>query len=125
MFTIIIHYIDIFRVSENFMLNYHKLNISSPRPAKTVPFVFLLCLTPDDFSRQWRASGWERVKEKILSVYSTSEQFIVFQYHNCTTAPQLRAVKLTLCDQCMKYNWLEILKVTNGPSYFTDPREIV
>ena len=26
------------------------------------PFVVLLCLTPDDFTRQWRASGWERVK---------------------------------------------------------------
>ena len=37
-------------------------NLSSPRPAKTVPFVILLCLTPDDFTRQWRASGWERVK---------------------------------------------------------------
>ena len=33
-----------------------------PRPAKTVPFVILLCLTPDDFTCQWRASGWERVK---------------------------------------------------------------
>ena len=36
-------------------------NLSSPRPAKTVPFVILLCLTPDDFTCQWRASGWERV----------------------------------------------------------------
>ena len=37
------------------------INLSSPRPAKTIPFVILLCLTPDDFTRQWRASGWERV----------------------------------------------------------------
>ena len=29
---------------------------------KTIPFVILLFLTPDDFIRQWRASGWERVK---------------------------------------------------------------
>ena len=38
------------------------LKHSSPRLAKTVPFVILLCLTPDDFTHQWRASGWERVK---------------------------------------------------------------
>ena len=34
----------------------------SPRPAKATPFVILLCLMPDDFTRQGRASGWERVK---------------------------------------------------------------
>ena len=28
----------------------------------TGPFVILLCLTPDDFARQGRASAWERVK---------------------------------------------------------------
>ena len=33
----------------------------SPRPAKTVPFVSLLCLTLCNFTRQGRASGWERV----------------------------------------------------------------
>ena len=38
-------------------------NLSSPRLTKTVPFLILLCLTPDDFTRQWRASGWERVKQ--------------------------------------------------------------
>ena len=38
------------------------INLSSPRLAKTVPFVILLCLMADDFTRQWRASGWERVK---------------------------------------------------------------
>ena len=27
-------------------------NLSSPRPAKTTPFVILLCLTPDDFTCQ-------------------------------------------------------------------------
>ena len=38
------------------------INLSSPRSAKTGPFVILLCLTPDDFTCQWRVSGWERVK---------------------------------------------------------------
>ena len=38
-------------------------NLSSPKLAKTIPFVILLCLMPDDFTCQWRASGWERVKE--------------------------------------------------------------
>ena len=41
--------------------NKQPFNLSSPRPAQTVPFVILLCLTPDDFTRQWRASGWEMV----------------------------------------------------------------
>ena len=43
-------------------------NLSSPRPAKTVPFVIFFCLTPDDFTRQWRASGWERVKWAYLPI---------------------------------------------------------
>ena len=33
-----------------------------PRVAKSGHFVIFLCLTPDDFTRQRRASGWERVK---------------------------------------------------------------
>ena len=43
-------------------------NPFSPRPAKTVHFVILLCLTLYDFTRQGRASGWERVNE--LNFYS-------------------------------------------------------
>ena len=39
-----------------------------PRPAKTDLFVILLCLTPDDFNRQGRASGWERVNWAYLAV---------------------------------------------------------
>ena len=50
------------------------LNLSSPRPAKTVSFVVLLCLTPDDFTRQWRASGWERVND-LMSQHMV--QFLV------------------------------------------------
>ena len=44
------------------------INLSSPRLAKTVPFVILLCLTPDDFTHQWGASGWERVKKMQFSL---------------------------------------------------------
>ena len=33
----------------------------SPRLAKNGHFVILLCLMPYDFTRQARASGWERV----------------------------------------------------------------
>ena len=32
------------------------------RLAKTDPFTILLCLMPDDFTHQRKASGWERVK---------------------------------------------------------------
>ena len=53
------------------------LNPFSPRPAKTVPFVILLCLTPDDFTRQGRASGWERVTTgpRLKSVYKVPGGF--------------------------------------------------
>ena len=44
------------------------LKLSSPRPTKTVLFVILLCLTPDDFTRQRRASGWERVNWAYLPI---------------------------------------------------------
>ena len=38
------------------------LNSFFPRPAKASPFVILLCLMPDNFICQGRASVWERVK---------------------------------------------------------------
>ena len=37
--------------------NLGQFNLSSPRQAKTVPFVILLCLMRDDFTHQWRAFG--------------------------------------------------------------------
>ena len=40
---------------------FHDLISFPPKPAKTNSFVILLCLTPDDFTHQGRASGWERV----------------------------------------------------------------
>ena len=43
------------------------LNLFSPTPAKTIPFVVSLCLTPDDFTRQGRASGWEMVNCNFLA----------------------------------------------------------
>ena len=44
------------------------LNLFSPRPAKTIPFVILPCRTPDDFTCPWRASGWERVNLAYLPI---------------------------------------------------------
>ena len=41
------------------------LNPFPPRPNKIGPFVILLYLTPDDFTREGRASVWERVKRDI------------------------------------------------------------
>ena len=38
-----------------------------PRAAKSGHFVILLCLTPDDFTRQRRAPGWERVKWSTMT----------------------------------------------------------
>ena len=48
--------------------NVFSLNPFTPWPAKTVPFVIVLCLIPNDFTRQGRASGWERVNQ-ILSTF--------------------------------------------------------
>ena len=39
-----------------------------PKQAKTVPFTILICLTPDNFTHQWRASGWERVNWAYLPI---------------------------------------------------------
>ena len=39
-----------------------------PRLAKNGPFVILLCLTPDDFTCQERASGLETVKTAVLYI---------------------------------------------------------
>ena len=45
-------------------------NPFTPRPAKTDPFSILICLTPDNFTCQWRASGWERLTRPIgLSLF--------------------------------------------------------
>ena len=56
-------------------LNFHLeslftvgFNLSSPRLAKTVPFLILLCQMPDDFTHQWSASGWERVNWAYLPI---------------------------------------------------------
>ena len=43
------------------------VNLSSPRPAKTVPFAILLCLIPDDFTRQWRASGSSAIRQSKIT----------------------------------------------------------
>ena len=60
----------------NWNLNWskHRCNCHSelwtfplPATAKTVPFVILLCLTPDNFTHQWRASVWKRVDWAYLS----------------------------------------------------------
>ena len=42
---------------------------SPPRPAKTIHFVILLCLTPYDFTRQGRASGWERINTLVVKIH--------------------------------------------------------
>ena len=47
------------------------INSFSPRPAKTIPSVILLCLTRYDFTRHRRASGWERVDYPVPKIKST------------------------------------------------------
>ena len=52
--------------------NLHRSCLHACRFSNTVhvpgPFIILLCLTPNDFTRQGRASGWEMVK---VAPYST------------------------------------------------------
>ena len=54
---------------DNCYIKTAHFNPFPPRVAKSSHFVSLLCLTPDDFTRQGRAPGWERVKreEKLTS----------------------------------------------------------
>ena len=56
--------------------NHHWLTLSLPDQPKLVPFVILLCLTPDDFTHQGTASGWERVKIG-KSIYLIPKQNII------------------------------------------------
>ena len=53
------------------------LNPVPPRAAKSGHFVILLCLTPDDFARQRKASGWERVNycTSVISISIWREIF--------------------------------------------------
>ena len=57
------------------------LNPFSPRPAQTGPFIILLSLTPDNFTPQGRACGWERVNTQGCNLWFTSSQkleYLVF-----------------------------------------------
>ena len=48
----------------------------------SIPFVILLCLTPDYFARQGRASGWERVNRVfILYCNQTKSASEVYYIH--------------------------------------------
>ena len=54
-----LNFTDLPQSSSTYTYIHTRFNLFSPRPAKTVPFVILRCLTPDDFTRHGRASGWE------------------------------------------------------------------
>ena len=45
----------------NIVLRVIYFNLFPPKAAKSRHFVILLCVTPDDFTRQRRATGWESV----------------------------------------------------------------
>ena len=49
-----------------YIIHVGLINPFSPRPAKTGHFVILLCRTPYNFTRQGRASRWERVNWTYL-----------------------------------------------------------
>ena len=53
-------------------------NFFPPEPAKTALFIILLCLTPDDFTRQGRTSGWERVTWAYLHIPLQPPQTTLF-----------------------------------------------
>ena len=53
-----------------------------PRQIKTIPFIILLCLTPDDFPRQGRASARERVNWVYLPIsFSINTNTFTIPYH--------------------------------------------
>ena len=53
-------------------LYYLPISLSKPFPSQTGPFIILLCLTPENFTSQGRASGWERVNLKYPSYRTIS-----------------------------------------------------
>ena len=77
---------------------YKCLTLSLPDQSKPVP---LLCLTPDDFTCQGRASGWERIKIGLRDVLNNRTSFYAtynFDMHdgvlhtddcNNTTSPRI------------------------------------
>ena len=53
------------------------LNPFSPRPAQTSPFIIVLCLMPNYFTRQGRASRYERVRDYIRIYYIILFLFLI------------------------------------------------
>ena len=51
------------------------INPLLPRPTKTSTFIILLCLTPNHFTCQRRAFGWERVNNINKYIYKLELQY--------------------------------------------------
>ena len=64
------------------------IQLTSPRPAKTVPFVILFCLTPDDFTCQGRSSERQRVNITCIihNLFLICFPFVITfkKEHTCT-----------------------------------------
>ena len=108
------------RKPTNDQLNCAKLgfNLSSPRPAKTVPFVILLCLMPDDFTHQWRASGWESVNWAYLPILFLNlssprpAKTIPFQLFYCLTPANFTRQWRAFVMNCVVYITVVIFIIT-------------
>ena len=75
--------------------NSTTVNLFSPRPTKTVPFVSLLCLMLYDFTRQGRASEWERVKpNRWTSICGGTNCCVPQCSHNSLKNPNLSFYKI-------------------------------
>ena len=82
------------------------LNPFSPRPAKTSPFVILLCLTPEDFARQGRAPGWERVNWTSYS-WSTIRSNLNIRYPVILFRPDATDNLLLYIVYNFAFNWCQ------------------
>ena len=71
-------------IEQHFFTSTSFSHSNLPRPAKTVPFIVLLSLTPDNITRQGRASGWERVNFHLLTSGNAKHCIYYLYMYNCS-----------------------------------------
>ena len=85
------------------------INPFPPRAAKSGHFVILLSLTPDDFTCQRRACGWERVNQSAGVVQTCSYHPDVMQNTLLLTVNSVKH-SLNVCHLVKYYDYKQLPK---------------